>query len=275
MTKKIVIYGKGGIGKSIICQNLAAAVAEMGYKVMIIGCDPKCDSTLLITHGKKINTVLDIIQQKKEITPEDFLNKGYKDIVCIEAGGPPPGVGCSGRGIILALQTLEKSNLFNDIDFVIFDVPGDVVCGGFAVPIRKGYSDEVYIVTSGEYLSLLAANNICKGLQNNKANLAGVIANSRSPMKNSSVVSKFAEKIGSEVIAELPYSEIIKKCEKQLKTVFETNSKHKIIITFKKLAKRILENQICNIPNFLNEEELKKLFYENRLYKRKHFKILK
>ncbi len=264
MVKKIAIYGKGGIGKSIIGQNLAAAAAQLGHKVMVIGCDPKCDSTIILTHGKKVETVLDILRRNEKLNLKNILINGYKGVKCIEVGGPTPGVGCAGRGIIVAVQELNKLNLFDGLDLIIFDVPGDVVCGGFAVPIRKGYSEEIYIITSGEYLSILAANNICRGIRENKANLAGIIGNSRSQTDEQVMISRFAEKIGSPLISYLIYSELIKKCEKKLITVFENNGENELTYFFEELAKKILKNQTNNVPIPLTDDELRKLVNEGQ-----------
>ncbi|MHA1298449.1 MAG: P-loop NTPase [Candidatus Helarchaeota archaeon] len=262
MVKKIAIYGKGGIGKSVIGQNITAAAALLGYKTMLIGCDPKCDSTIILTHGKKVETVLNLLKKHKNINTEQFLKEGFGGVKCIEVGGPTPGVGCAGRGIIVAVEAIRNLNLLNDLDLVVFDVPGDVVCGGFAVPIRKGFSEEVYIVTSSEYLSILAANNICKGLKELKASLAGIIGNSRSITENSKMIPKFAKKIGSSLISHLPYSEIIKKCEKKLITIFENDLENDLMFFFKNLAKKIINNQTKNIPNPLSDNELRELFKE-------------
>ena len=167
-TKRIAIYGKGGIGKSTIVSNIAAAYAE-NHQVLVIGCDPKSDTTRTLV-GSRIPTILDVLKEKKEATADEIIYIGYKEVKCVESGGPKPGVGCAGRGVIVAMNYLERIGAFNDeLDVIIYDVLGDVVCGGFAVPLREDYADEVYIVTSGEYMALYAANNICKGIHNLKA----------------------------------------------------------------------------------------------------------
>src|SRR5664280_1424635 len=161
-TKKIAIYGKGGIGKSTIVSNIAAAHSE-DKNVLVIGCDPKADTTRTLV-GERIPTILDILKIKKDASTEDILFAGYGDVRCAESGGPEPGVGCAGRGVIVAMNLLERLGVFSeDLDLIIYDVLGDVVCGGFAVPLCENFADEVYIVTSGEYMALYAANNICKG----------------------------------------------------------------------------------------------------------------
>ena len=159
--RQIALYGKGGIGKSTTSANLSAAFSEKNLSVMQIGCDPKHDSTRMLMHGRWIPTVLEQMYEKKDIKEEDIIFEGFGGVRCVEAGGPEPGIGCAGRGIIATFQLLEKMKaLFGDV--VVYDVLGDVVCGGFALPMRDGYAEEVYLVTSGELMSLYAANNISK-----------------------------------------------------------------------------------------------------------------
>ena len=164
--RQVAIYGKGGIGKSTTTQNLTAALAEMGNKIMIVGCDPKADSTRLILNGLAQKTVLDTLREEGEDVDLDLVMKeGFGGIKCVESGGPEPGVGCAGRGIITSINLLEQLGAYtDDLDFVFYDVLGDVVCGGFAMPIREGKADEIYIVASGEMMAMYAANNICKGI---------------------------------------------------------------------------------------------------------------
>ena len=166
--RQIAIYGKGGIGKSTTTQNLVAALAEMGKKVMIVGCDPKADSTRLILHAKAQATVMDLARERgtvEDLELQDVLLTGFRAIKCAESGGPEPGVGCAGRGVITAINFLEENGAYTpDLDFIFYDVLGDVVCGGFAMPIREGKAQEIYIVTSGEMMAMYAANNICKGI---------------------------------------------------------------------------------------------------------------
>ena len=223
---KIAIYGKGGIGKSTISANVSAALAEMGYRVLQIGCDPKHDSTRLLLRGKIPITVLQYIKTvlPAERRPEDIMYRGYGNVACIEAGGPDPGVGCAGRGIITTFELLEalgiRSSLF---DITLYDVLGDVVCGGFAVPIRKEYADAVYIVTSGEYLSLYAANNILRGIKNfteTNGRVAGIIYNARG-LHEEDRVKRFAEAVHLPVIAHIPRSEIFARAEQEGCTVIE------------------------------------------------------
>ena len=166
---KIAVYGKGGIGKSTTVSNVAAVFASQGLRVMQIGCDPKADSTVLLRHGEKVETVLDLVRTRKEnFTLEEMAKEGFAGVCCVEAGGPSPGLGCAGRGIIAALEILEKKGAYEKYrpDVVIYDVLGDVVCGGFAAPIREGYASKVLIVTSGEKMALYAANNINNAVKN-------------------------------------------------------------------------------------------------------------
>ncbi|AXI25236.1 nitrogenase iron protein [Methanofervidicoccus sp. A16] len=260
--KKICVYGKGGIGKSTTVSNVAVALAESGKKVMVIGCDPKGDSTRNIV-GKKIPTVLDILRKKGEdIQLEDVVFKGFQGIYCVESGGPEPGIGCAGRGIIKAIEILDKLKVFETLepDIVIYDVLGDVVCGGFAMPLQKHLADEVYIVTTCDPMALYAANNICKGIKRyahrGNTRLGGIIYNGRSVVDNISIVSEFASRLGTEVVGYIPMSEIIVKSEIRKKTVIEYSPDHPLANIFRELGNRILNNSRKVIPNPLSEEEL-------------------
>ena len=175
--KKIAIYGKGGIGKSTTVANIAAAYSEDDKKVMVIGCDPKSDTTRTLC-GKRIPTIVNTLKDNKSPELSDLVFEGFNQIKCVESGGPEPGVGCAGRGVIVAMKRLENLNAFDEeFDVILYDVLGDVVCGGFSVPLREDYADEVFIVSSGEYMSLYAANNISKGIKKLKGNLGGIICN--------------------------------------------------------------------------------------------------
>jgi nitrogenase iron protein NifH len=185
--RKVAIYGKGGIGKSTTTQNTVAGLAEMGKKVMVVGCDPKADSTRLLLNGLAQRTVLDTLREEGEdVELEDVRKQGYGGTMCTESGGPEPGVGCAGRGIITSINLLEQLGAYADseeLDYVFYDVLGDVVCGGFAMPIREGKAQEIYIVVSGEMMAMYAANNICKGIvkfaEAGGVRLGGLICNSR------------------------------------------------------------------------------------------------
>ncbi len=256
MMKKICVYGKGGIGKSTIVSNVAAAFAYEGFKTAVIGCDPKADSTRSLT-GRRIDTVLDIIHHEKE---GSIFALGYKDIVCIEAGGPSPGTGCAGRGIVVALEEICKTRILADRDIVIYDVLGDVVCGGFSAPLRENIADEVYLVTTSDFMSLYAANNICKGIEKyakeGSARLAGLIYNGRSSLDSHAMVSEFAEKIGSSIIGNVPMSDYISKSELLRKTVVENYPKSDISKSFIHLAHSIQKNCTSIVPIALSYEEV-------------------
>jgi len=221
-TKKIAVYGKGGIGKSTTVANLAVSFANKGKKVMVIGCDPKADTTRTI-YGKRLPTILETIKKNKNPDISDIVFEGYGGILSTESGGPEPGVGCAGRGVIVAMKLLEKLGIFseNNFDVIIYDVLGDVVCGGFAVPLKEDYADEVYIVSSGEYMSLYAANNISKGIKKLKSNLSGIICNCKGINNENDIVDSFAQKIGTKVIGIINRSELIQLSELEAKTVVE------------------------------------------------------
>lgn len=224
--KEIAIYGKGGIGKSTIASNISAALAESGNKVLQIGCDPKHDSTRLLMRGQRITTVLDYIRDTAMLDQksEDILFHGYSGTGCIEAGGPRPGVGCAGRGIITAFELLDRFHIKDQYDTVIYDVLGDVVCGGFAVPIRREYANEIFVVTSGEYMSIYAANNILRGIGNydtDTPRIAGIIYNSRNVSGELDRVRKFADAAGLPIFAGIPRSEVFAECERRNETVIE------------------------------------------------------
>jgi len=194
--RQIAIYGKGGIGKSTTTQNTVAGLASLGKKVMIVGCDPKADSTRLILHAKAQATVMDLVRDRgtvEDLEVADVLKTGYGDVKCVESGGPEPGVGCAGRGVITAINFLEENGAYTpDLDFVFYDVLGDVVCGGFAMPIRENKAEEIYIVVSGEMMAMYAANNIARGILKyagtGKVRLAGLICNSRNTDREADLI---------------------------------------------------------------------------------------
>lgn len=247
--KKIAIYGKGGIGKSTVASNISAALASQGIAVMQIGCDPKSDSTKNLTEGKRIATVLDCMRRNKNrVTLDDIVIKSPTGVLCVEAGGPIPGTGCAGRGIITAFEQLDALNAFEVFkpDIVIYDVLGDVVCGGFAMPIRQGYADSVCIVTSGEMMSLYAADNIAHAVKNfakrKYAALGGFIYNAKGFDGERDAVEKAAEEIGTKIIFEIPRDGIVQKAEEQGKTVIEYAPDCKLSLLYKELASKLMED---------------------------------
>ena len=259
----IAIYGKGGIGKSTIASNLSAAFSFLGYKVLQIGCDPKADSTRNIM-GKRIPTVLGTLREKgysKKYKEEDFLFYGFSNIACVEAVGPEPGVGCAGRGIISMVEVLKELKIFEkDWDVIIYDVLGDIVCGGFSVPIREGFAQAIYIVTSGEFMPLYAANNIMKGIkrfsQRGGSKLGGIIHNSRGGNDNLDIVKEFVNLTKTKLIQSIPRSDEILKAEIEMKTVIEKFPDSDIAKTFIELAKKILENKDLHVPSPLSDREI-------------------
>jgi nitrogenase iron protein NifH len=258
--KRIAIYGKGGIGKSSTASNVAAACADEGYKVMIIGCDPKSDSSITLLGGKRIPTILDLLRDGVDVKEEDVVFKGYKGVQCVEVGGPEPGIGCAGRGIIVAIQTLKKiSKSLNEMDLIIYDVPGDIVCGGFVAPIRKGLVKEAYVLTSGEYMPLYAANNICRGLAKINTPLSGIICNSRSVSREEEIVTKFAAEIGSELMAFIPKEQIVQDCERDGFSVMEKAPDSNVAQVYRKLARTIMERDSSVMPEALDDDRLREL----------------
>ena len=245
--KKIAIYGKGGIGKSTVVSNVTVALAGMGLVVMQIGCDPKSDSTRNLTGGERIPTVLDTLRDKGDVELEDIVFKSGSGVLCVESGGPVPGVGCAGRGIITAFEKLEELDAYEVYkpDLIFYDVLGDVVCGGFAMPIRGGYADEVCIVTSGEMMSLYAASNISHAVKSfgsrGYATLKGLIFNSKNIDGEAALVDKAAGEIGTEVIYRLPRDPQVQAAENLGKTVVEAFPDCEMALHYRALAKLLME----------------------------------
>ena len=260
MIKKIAIYGKGGIGKSTTVANLSAVWGSDDLSCLVIGCDPKADTTRTL-YGSRIPTVVHTLKENKKPEKEDLVFTGFKGIQCVESGGPEPGVGCAGRGVIVAMKRLEKIGVFDeDLDVVVYDVLGDVVCGGFSVPLREKYADEVLIVTSGEYMSLYAANNIVRGVKKLKGNLSGIICNCRNVENEEEIVNAFAKKIGTHVIGTIHRSNLIQDAELDAKTVVEKYPESEEAGEYFKLASNIMNNENVSIPEPMDDEEFEEFF---------------
>ncbi len=268
--RQCAIYGKGGIGKSTTTQNLVAALAEAGKKVMIIGCDPKADSTRLILHAKAQNTIMEMAAEAgsvEDLELEDVLKVGYGGVRCVESGGPEPGVGCAGRGVITAINFLEEEGAYEeDLDFVFYDVLGDVVCGGFAMPIRENKAQEIYIVVSGEMMAMYAANNISKGIckyaSSGGVRLAGLICNSRNTDREDELIIALAAKIGTQMIHFVPRDNVVQRAEIRRMTVIEYDPTAKQADEYRALAQKVIDNKLFVVPEPATMDELEELLME-------------
>jgi nitrogenase iron protein NifH len=260
--KTIAIYGKGGIGKSTTTSNISAALAASGLKVMQIGCDPKSDSTTTLRGGGYIPTILDTLREKKNVKVDEIIFRGFAGIYCVEAGGPAPGVGCAGRGIITSVELLKQLRVFEelDLDIVVYDVLGDVVCGGFAVPVREGIADHVFTVSSSDFMAIYAANNLFKGIQkysnNGGALLGGVIANSMNSPYHRAIVDDFVEHTQTQVIEYVPRSVTVTQSELQGKTTIEAFPDSDQAKVYKTLADKIYNHSDSKVPTPLNDKQL-------------------
>lgn len=272
--KRIAIYGKGGIGKSTISSNLTAALSDNGVRVMQIGCDPKHDSTRLLTSGSRQVTVLDYLKEVPESRRRigDVVEQGYKGCLCVEAGGPEPGIGCAGRGIISAFDLLNGMGVNSmPMDVMIYDVLGDVVCGGFAVPLRDDYADTVYIVTSGEYMSIYAANNILRGTSNyDPDRIGGIIFNSRGDEEEKERVKRFSDAVGIPIMAEFSRSREFLDAERDGITVVEAFPDSKITGSFRELADGVMDGRKYT-ARYLSEYELERIVLGRSVEPRKTY----
>jgi nitrogenase iron protein NifH len=252
--KQIAVYGKGGIGKSTTTSNLSAALSEMGYTVMQFGCDPKSDSTNTLRDGKYIPTVLDTIREKSSVNSRDVIFQGFNGIYCVEAGGPAPGVGCAGRGIITAVELFKQQRIFEelDLDMVIYDVLGDVVCGGFAMPIREGIAEHVFTVSSSDFMSIYASNNLFKGISkyshSGGALLGGVIANSMGTPYSRDIIDDFVAQTRTRVVEYIPRSITVTQSELLGKTTIEAAPGSAQAEVYRSLAKKIAGHTESRTP---------------------------
>jgi nitrogenase iron protein NifH len=276
--RQIAIYGKGGIGKSTVSSNLCMALRKRGLRVMQVGCDPKRDSTRILTGGRLIPTVLDTYRENLRkgrdefaITLQDIIFEGSNGVYCVESGGPEPGIGCAGRGVLTAIRILGDLGAFKayNLDVVIYDVLGDVVCGGFAQPIRQGFAREIYLLCSGAFMSIYAANNIAKGIsrlaRRGRTGLGGVICNSGGDEEfERRVLTDFAGRLGSNLIYLIPRSSIIQSCEVKNKTVLEHSPDSKETKAFQDLASKIMNNSSPIIPKPIEDlSELEAIYRQN------------
>lgn len=277
--RQIAIYGKGGIGKSTIAGNLSMALKEKGVAVMQVGCDPKRDSTRSLTGGRLIPTVLETYREQMRqgrdasaIALEDIVFQGPGGVYCVESGGPEPGVGCAGRGVLTAIQILRDLKAYEtySLDVVVYDVLGDVVCGGFAQPIRQGYAREIYLICSGAFMSIYAANNIAKGVRRlarrGQTGLSGLLCNSSGQEDfEKKVLSDFAERLGTSLVHFVPRSPAIQACELESRTVLELSPDSEEADGFRKLADKVMSSGSPVIPTPLEELSELEAMYRTHL----------
>lgn len=277
--RQIAIYGKGGIGKSTIASNLSAALNEMGLTVMQVGCDPKRDSTRILAGGRLIPAVLETYREQLRVGRDEYaialdsiIYRAANGVYCVESGGPEPGVGCAGRGVLTALQILKDLKAFDTfkIDIAIYDVLGDVVCGGFAMPIREGFAKEIYLVCSGGFMSIYAANNIARAVhrlaKRGDTGLAGIICNSNGnePFEHA-VIPEFAKRLGTSFVQFVPRSTVIQACELEGRAVIEHSPGSKEATVFRELARQVIDNRSRVIPTPINELAELELLYRQHI----------
>ena len=267
--RQIAFYGKGGIGKSTTQQNTMAALASLGNRVMIVGCDPKADSTRLVLHSKAQTSVLQLaaeVGSVEDLELDDVLLEGEFGIRCVESGGPEPGVGCAGRGVITSISFLEENGAYSDLDYVCYDVLGDVVCGGFAMPIRQGKAQEIYIVTSGEMMAMYAANNIARGIlkyaHSGGVRLGGLICNSRKTDREAELIEELARRLNTQMIHFIPRDNIVQHAELRRMTVLEYDPASTQAKEYMQLAEKIASNDKKTIPTPISMDELEDLLIE-------------
>ena len=263
---KIAIYGKGGIGKSTVASNVSACLAKQGKRVLQIGCDPKHDSTILISNSEH-STVLDMLRNTASLCTDDVIHHGKYGIDCIEIGGPAPGVGCAGRGIIRGIEVVERLGILRDpYDMVIYDILGDVVCGGFFEPIKNRKAEVMYVVTSGEFNSLFAANNLCAGyvncdLKSMGLKFGGIIGNMRGMDNEEKIISRFCEMLGVNLVALIPRNEQIENSTFSGIPVVEMYPDSQISTIYQNIAQNIFSGPSTDItPTPVDLEQLRALY---------------
>ncbi len=257
---KIAFYGKGGTGKSTVVSNLSVCLAESGHRVLQIGCDPKHDSTRGLLNGKRPDTAVELMVKKtiSQITIDDLVTEGYAGVDCIEVGGPEPGAGCAGLGIIKTFELIRNLKILDrPYDYVLFDVLGDVVCGGFATPMRMEFAQCVYVVLSSEMMSMYAANNICRGImrfaKKGNVRLGGFIGNQRNHDFSTKTLSLFAHRLSTDIIQVIPCDTTISQSERIRKTVVEYSPDCVSSRAFRELAVRIEEGGPGTIPTPMDD----------------------
>ncbi len=272
--RKIAIYGKGGIGKSTTTQNTVAGLTDMGRKVMVVGCDPKADSTRLLLGGFHQKIVLDTLRKEEEdVNLEDFRKEGWGKTLCVESGGPEPGVGCTGRGVLTSIGLLEQLGGYDEevrLDYTFYDGVGDVVCGGFVMPIRERKAQEIYIITSGEIMAMSAAKNICQGIHKyaliGGMRLAGLICNSCKVDQQDDLVKALAEQLGTQMIYSIPTDNIVQRAEFHRKTVIEYAPDCEQAQHYRNLAKAINQNTNFVIPKPMSNDQFDNLLVKFGLF---------
>ncbi len=267
---RIAIYGKGGIGKSTIAANISALLCKNGHSVLQIGCDPKHDSTLMLLNEEP-KTILSGLGSLDKMKLSEYLKSSQHGIDCIEIGGPEPGVGCAGRGIVKGLEIIRKLGVYQkEYDYILYDILGDVVCGGFFEPLKNGSVDQMYIVTSGEFNSLFAANNLCKGyincrLQTKGVKLGGIIANCRGIDQEETLIKRFCEMTNIPLVALIPRDNRIERCTFEGVSVAEAYQNADIIVPFQKIVEQLYSSgTVCSAPHSLELSELRLLCKEIR-----------
>lgn len=267
--RQIAFYGKGGIGKSTTSQNAIAALAELGQRVMVVGCDPKADSTRLMLHVKSQATISNLTAERgsaSDLALEDVVVAAPNGVKCVESGCPEPGVDCAGLGVVSTIKFLEENGAYQNLDLVSYDVLGDVICGGFALPLQAGKAHEVYIVTSGEMMALYAANNIARAIRQyaftSGVRLAGLICNSRKVDREIDLVEALADKLNTQMIHFIPRDNVVQQAELRGTTVIDYAPHSNQANEYRALAKKMLANEYLSIPTPIAADELEELLVE-------------